>query len=92
VVALALNWSKKNMRDFSSYGAPNKKSDYYVPREALITKAAKYGKQLGVTVVWLVLFVEAVDDQNRQRFEMVYTDQKTGVVVHPLFVQTGSLV
>ncbi len=60
-------------------------------RQAL-KQAAKYGKNLGVTVVWLVLFVEAVDDQNRQRFEMVYTDKKTGVVVHPLFVQTGSLV
>ena len=60
-------------------------------RQAL-KQAAKYGKNLGVTVVWLVLFVEAVDDQNRQRFEMVYTDKETGVVVHPLFVQTGSLV
>ncbi|MDM8563699.1 hypothetical protein QUF54_10130, partial [Candidatus Marithioploca araucensis] len=60
-------------------------------RQAL-KQAAKYGKQLGLTEVWLVLFVEAVDDQNRQRFEMVYTDPKTGVVVHPLFVQTGSLV
>jgi hypothetical protein len=39
----------------------------------------------------LVLFVEVVDDQNRQRFEMDYTDQN-GVVVHPIFVQTGSLV
>lgn len=59
-------------------------------REAL-KQAAKYGQQLGMTVVWLVLFVEAVDDKNRQRFEVDYTDQKTGVVVHPLFVQTGSL-
>ncbi|MEN8215473.1 MAG: AAA-like domain-containing protein [Pseudomonadota bacterium] len=60
-------------------------------REAL-KQAAKYGKKLEVTTVWLVLFVEAVDDKNRQRFEEVYTDEKTGVVVHPLFVQTGSLV
>jgi hypothetical protein len=58
-------------------------------REAL-RQAAKYGKELGVTTIWLVLFVEAVDDKNRQRFEMDYTE--TGVVVHPLFVQTGSLV
>jgi Cdc6-like AAA superfamily ATPase len=29
------------MRKFSSYGAPNKKSDYYVPREALITSAIR---------------------------------------------------
>jgi hypothetical protein len=44
-----------------------------------------------VAEIWLVLFVEVVDDQNRQRFEMDYTNQH-GVVVHPVFVQTGSLV
>ena len=59
-------------------------------RKAL-KQTAKYGKKLGVTEIWLVLFVEVVDDQNRQRFQMDYTDQN-GIVVHPLFVQTGSLV
>jgi len=57
-------------------------------REAL-KQAAKYGKQLGLTSIWLVLFIEAVDDKNRQRFEVSYTDKKRGVTVHPLFVQTG---
>jgi hypothetical protein len=57
-----------------------------------LKQAAKYGSELGVTEIWLVLFVEEVDDQNRERFEMSYTDKKTGVVVHPLFVQTGSLI
>jgi hypothetical protein len=56
-----------------------------------LKQTAKYGKKLGVTEIWLVLFVEVVDDQNRQRFQMDYTDQN-GIVVHPLFVQTGSLV
>ncbi len=60
-------------------------------RKALV-QAAKYGKQLGVSSIWLVLFIESVDDKNRQRFEVDYTDKKTGVVVHPLFVQTGNLV
>jgi len=57
-------------------------------RKALI-QAAKYGKQLGLTEIGLVLFVEVVDDHNRQRFEADYTDTKTGVTVHPQFVQTG---
>jgi len=57
-------------------------------RKALI-QAAKYGHQLGVTSIWLVLFIETVDETNRQRFEVDYTDTKTGVTVHPLFVQTG---
>jgi len=54
-----------------------------------LKQAAKYGKQLGLTSIWLVLFIEAVDDKNRQRFEVSYTDKKRGVTVHPLFVQTG---
>jgi hypothetical protein len=57
-------------------------------RDAL-KQAAKYGKQLGLTSIWLVLFIEAVDEKNRQRFEVAYTDKKRGVTVHPLFVQTG---
>jgi predicted type IV restriction endonuclease len=40
-------------------------------RKALI-QAAKYGKQLGLTEIGLVLFVEVVDDKNRQKFEKDY--------------------
>ena len=57
-------------------------------RKALI-QAAKYGKQLGVLEIWLVLFIEAVDEKNRQQFEADYTDSETGVIVHPVFVPTG---
>lgn len=57
-----------------------------------LTQAAKYGLQLGLSSIWLVLFVEAVDDKNRQRFEVDYTDEETGVIVHPQFVQTGSVL
>jgi len=57
-------------------------------RKALI-QAAKYGQQLGVNSIWLVLFVESVDEKNRQKFEIDYTDPKKGVTVHPIFVQTG---
>jgi hypothetical protein len=56
-------------------------------KEAL-TQAATYGKQLGLLEVWLVLFIEMVDDKNRQRFETDYT--QTGVTVHPIFIQTGN--
>ncbi len=57
-------------------------------RKALI-QAAKYGKQLGVTEIGLVLFIETVDETNRQKFEKDYKDTKTGIIVHPQFVQTG---
>ena len=57
-------------------------------RKALI-QAAKYGQQLGVTSIWLVLFIETVDETNRKRFEIDYMDDETGVTVIPRFVQTG---
>ncbi len=56
--------------------------------KALI-QAAKYGKQLGVREIWLVLFIETVDEKNRLLFETDYADSETGVIVHPVFVQTG---
>ncbi|EDN65304.1 hypothetical protein BGP_6371 [Beggiatoa sp. PS] len=57
-------------------------------RKAL-DQAAKYGQQLGVTSIWLVLFIETIDETNRQRFEVDYIHSETGVTVYPQFVQTG---
>jgi len=56
-----------------------------------LTQAAKYGKQLGLPEIGLVLFIETVDETSRQQFETDYTDPKTGVIVHPQFVQTHCL-
>ncbi|OAD22698.1 hypothetical protein THIOM_001490 [Candidatus Thiomargarita nelsonii] len=42
-----------------------------------------------MTEIWLVLFIESVDEKNRQRFEADYIDNARGVTVHPKFVQTG---
>jgi len=58
-------------------------------QEAL-KQAARYGRQLQVSQVWLVLFVEYVDETNRQRYEAVYKDAETGLTVRPVFVEMGS--
>ncbi|HOT93494.1 MAG TPA: AAA-like domain-containing protein [Anaerolineae bacterium] len=55
-----------------------------------LQQAARYGQQLGLAEVTLALFVEAVDDANRAKYEAVHTDATTGVVVRPVFVQTGT--
>lgn len=54
-----------------------------------LRQAADYGRQLGLATMALLLFIEAVDDQNRQKYEVPYQDQTTGVLVTPLFVVTG---
>ncbi len=60
-------------------------SKYY---EAL-DQAAKYGKQCHLTEIWLISFVEYVDDATRRKYEVEYVDRDTGVKVMPLFVETG---
>ncbi len=62
--------------------------DDYGYREA-VQQAARYAQQLGLAEITLALFVEAVDDASRARYEVAYTDPGAGVVVNPAFVMTG---
>ena len=52
-------------------------------------QAARYGKELTQTEIWLVFFVEVINDEQRQTFEVTYQDTDTGVLVHPVFLATG---
>ncbi len=56
-------------------------------KEAL-TQAARYGRELKLSEISLAFFVEYVDDANRQKYEVTYVDQETGVTVFPMFVET----
>ena len=54
-----------------------------------LSQAARYAHKLGLSRVTLVLFIEAVDERNRQKYEVAHTDGSTGIVVEPVFVVTG---
>ncbi|MCP4344499.1 MAG: hypothetical protein GY795_03110 [Desulfobacterales bacterium] len=54
-----------------------------------LNQAARYGKQLELSEVSLVFFVEYIDNTNREKYEKNYTDEETGVRVMPVFVETG---
>jgi hypothetical protein len=54
-----------------------------------LVHAAQYGKQLGLGEIFLVFFVDAIDKENRSRYEKNYLDEATGVEVIPLFVEIG---
>ncbi|MDM8549846.1 AAA-like domain-containing protein [Desulfobacterales bacterium HSG2] len=58
-------------------------------REAL-GQAARYGRQLRLSEVSLVFFVEYIDDANREKYERDHTDEESGVLVMPMFVDTGN--
>ena len=64
-------------------------TDAFGYRQAL-KQAARYGQQLQLEEITLVFFVERVDDISRNKYEVVYEDEETGVTVTPIFVATGT--
>lgn len=72
-----------------AYGLEVKSFADQMAYQRSLQQAADYGRQLGLTTISLLLFVEAVDDQNRQKYETLYQDPTTGVRVDPIFVATG---
>ncbi|MDM8517398.1 hypothetical protein QUF76_14465, partial [Desulfobacterales bacterium HSG16] len=55
--------------------------------KALI-QAARYGEQLKVEEIFLVFFIENIDDENRKKYEVDWFDEKTGIKVIVIFVET----
>jgi hypothetical protein len=58
--------------------------------DALI-QTAEYGRQLGLTEISLVFFIESIGKEHKQTFETDFTRQHdTGTItVKPVFIQTG---
>jgi hypothetical protein len=59
-----------------------------------LKQAAGYGKQLRLDHIYLVFFIESIDEKYRQIYEKDYYDTDTGssgVTVHPIFIETGKI-
>ncbi len=53
-----------------------------------LRQAAWYGKQLQLTAITLILFIDTIDEEYRTKYEAVYHDSATHVTVQPVFVAT----
>ena len=51
-------------------------------------QAARYANQLQLATITVVFFVEAVDDETRAQYEVLYQDLTNGVMVEPVLVTT----
>ncbi|MEZ4727483.1 MAG: AAA-like domain-containing protein [Caldilineaceae bacterium] len=58
--------------------------DYY----AALHQAVRYARRLQLSVITVVFFVEAVDDDTRAEYEVIYVDPAGDVTVEPLLVTT----
>jgi hypothetical protein len=54
-----------------------------------VQQAARYAKSLGQTRIHLIVFVESIPDDIREKYEADCPDKETGVTVSPVFVATG---
>jgi hypothetical protein len=55
-----------------------------------LERAAKYGIQLKIKEIFLVFFVEYIDEENKKEFETIYHDSETRLKVIPIFIETGN--
>jgi hypothetical protein len=62
--------------------------DRYAYKQAL-SRAAEYGFQLEISRIFLVLFIESIDEENRRALETPYVGAEGEVTVIPFFVETG---
>jgi len=57
--------------------------------KAALVQAAEYAETLKLDIIHLVVFVEYIPDDYRQKYETDYRDDKNDVTVRPVFVETG---
>ncbi|MGE5342188.1 MAG: hypothetical protein ACM3SY_11995 [Candidatus Omnitrophota bacterium] len=59
--------------------------------KSALGQTAQYGKHLGLSEIFLVSFIESIDEKTRGMYETVYQDSQWGVTVKPFFIQTGRI-
>ncbi|MEE4358011.1 MAG: AAA-like domain-containing protein [Desulfococcaceae bacterium] len=73
----------------NTYGIELKSyTDETAYRDALL-QAGRYGKQMGLSEISLIFFVEQIDEQNRKKYEADYQDKVSHTKVLPVFIETG---
>ena len=56
-----------------------------------LAQAAQYANRLGLREIYLVSFIENIDDANKKKYETPFHDTGTSVTVYPVFIQTGKI-
>lgn len=75
------------------YGIELKSYSDQAGYRSALKQAARYGKRLGLAEIFLVIFVESIDEKSRDMYERDYLDEEEEgapkIKVIPLFVETG---
>ena len=74
-----------------TYGIELKSFTHHAGYREALHQAARYGNQLQLLEIYLVTFLETIDEKTKQTYETDYCDPETNVTVKPIFIQTGAV-
>ncbi len=72
-----------------TYGLEVKSYTTHKEFQKALGQAAEYGRQLQLAEIYLIVFVESIDEANRTKYEAAHLDRNTGLNVVPVFVEIG---
>ena len=58
--------------------------------QSALKQAARYGRQLHLSEISLLFFVEVIDEASRKKYELPYVDAEMGITVVPIFIGTSA--
>jgi len=71
------------------YGLELKSYENYSKYKKALSRAAHYGQQLKLKIIYLIFFVEIIPDDKRGELEAVYKCEENSIDVKPVFIATG---
>jgi hypothetical protein len=74
-----------------TYGIEIKSFTHQAGYRQALPRTARYGHQPGLEEIYLVSFLDSIDEKTRKIYETDFHDPQTGVTVKPIFIQTGDV-
>ncbi|HLP48211.1 MAG TPA: hypothetical protein VK469_19870, partial [Candidatus Kapabacteria bacterium] len=73
-----------------TYGIELKSFTDQTGYRSALEQAAQYAGRLRLRDIYLVSFIDSIDETNKKNYENPFLDPVTGVTVYPVFIQTGN--
>jgi len=75
--------------DKNRYGLELKSFTNSSIHEKNIIQAAKYGKSLALKEIYMITFINVIDDDSRKEYQKSIKNKEFNVIVHVIFIATG---
>ncbi len=78
-------------KHITTYGIELKSFTKKTKYRLALEQTAHYGHQLGLREIYMVSFIEMIDEANLKKYESPFVEPISGVTVYPRIIQTGHI-